>query len=362
MAFAALLKFLLVGMFATIGVNAAASQLQQVTNFGTNPTGVQMFVYRPPNVAASPALIIAMHYCTGTAQAFFQGTQLANLADQYGYIVIYPDAPDPGGCWDVHSDATLKHDAGGDSLAIASMVRYAIANYKVDATRVFATGTSSGAMMTDVLAGAYPDLFAAGSANAGVPYACFAGPNLWNNACATGTISKTPQQWGDLVRAGYPGYTGPRPRMQVWHGTADTTLSYNNFGEDIKQWTNVFGYSQTAASVQQNSPRSGWTRSIYGPNFQAISAQGVTHDIPYQDQEVLKWFGIIGGTTTLPPTTTPTGIPTTTPNPPVTTTTAAPGPQQTHWGQCGGTGWAGPTVCASPYTCVSSNQWYSQCL
>lgn len=33
-----------------------------------------------------------------------------------------------------------------------------------------------------------------------------------------------------------------------------------------------------------------------------------------------------------------------------------------HWGQCGGNGWTGPTVCESPYTCQKQNDWYSQCL
>lgn len=33
-----------------------------------------------------------------------------------------------------------------------------------------------------------------------------------------------------------------------------------------------------------------------------------------------------------------------------------------HWEQCGGNGWTGPTTCASPYTCTTVNQWYSQCL
>lgn len=31
------------------------------------------------------------------------------------------------------------------------------------------------------------------------------------------------------------------------------------------------------------------------------------------------------------------------------------------WGQCGGTGWSGPTACAVG-TCKFSNPWYSQCL
>ncbi|KAF8070451.1 acetyl xylan esterase [Lyophyllum atratum] len=353
-----LLALLTVAVLAVV-TNAAAGQLQQVTNFGTNPTGVQMFVYRPSNVAATPDLIVAIHYCTGTAQAYFTGTQYANLADKYGFIVIYPDAPDPGGCWDVHTTATLTHNSGGDSLAIASMIRYAISTYKVNPGRVFVTGTSSGAMMTNVLAGAYPDLFQAGAAFAGVPYGCFAGPDLWNNACATGTITKTAQQWGDLVRSGYPGYTGPRPKMQIWQGTQDTTLNYKNFAEGVKQWTNVFGYSTTPASTQQNSPLSGWTRSTYGPNFQAIIANGVDHNIPVQANDVLAWFGIPGsGTppTTTPPTTTP---PTTTPP---TTTTTVPGGQQAHWGQCGGAGWTGPTSCVAPYTCIAANQYYSQCL
>ncbi|KAH9474645.1 4-O-methyl-glucuronoyl methylesterase [Psilocybe cubensis] len=32
------------------------------------------------------------------------------------------------------------------------------------------------------------------------------------------------------------------------------------------------------------------------------------------------------------------------------------------YGQCGGTGWSGPTTCPSGWTCTFSNQWYSQCL
>ncbi|PFH52855.1 carbohydrate-binding module family 1 protein [Amanita thiersii Skay4041] len=340
-----MLSRLLVATLTVGGAFAAQGTLQQVTNFGSNPTNVGMFVYRPSSVRTSPALIVAMHYCTGTAQAYFSGTQYANLADQLGFIVIYPDAPDSGGCWDVHTNATLTHNAGGDSLGIASMVRYAITNYHVDPNRVFMTGTSSGAMMTNVLAGAYPDLFRAGAAFAGVPYGCFAGPDMWNTACAQGTLTKTAQQWGDLVFSGYPGYTGPRPKMQIWQGTLDTTLNYHNFGEGIKQWTDVFGYSTTPVSTQSNSPLPNWTRTTYGSNFQAISAAGVDHNIPVQANDVLAWFGITGGgSTTTPPS----------------STTTAPGAAQTHWGQCGGIGWTGPTTCAASYTCTVVNAYYFQ--
>lgn len=49
-----------------------------------------------------------------------------------------------GACWDVSSKATLTHGGGGDTQAISNMIKYAISQYKVDASRVFVTGGSSG--------------------------------------------------------------------------------------------------------------------------------------------------------------------------------------------------------------------------
>ena len=38
-----------------------ASTLTQFSGFGTNENGVGMFVYKPKNVAAKPALLVASH-------------------------------------------------------------------------------------------------------------------------------------------------------------------------------------------------------------------------------------------------------------------------------------------------------------
>lgn len=75
------------------------------------------------------------------------------------------------------------------------MARYAIKTYGISPDLVFMGGVSSGAMMTEVLAGAYPYLFKGGAAFAGVPYGCFAGSAMWNSQCADGTLTKTAQQW-----------------------------------------------------------------------------------------------------------------------------------------------------------------------
>jgi alpha-galactosidase len=43
-------------------------------------------------------------------------------------------------------------------------------------------------------------------------------------------------------------------------------------------------------------------------------------------------------------------------------TTGGSGCQSEKWGQCGGQGWSGCTVCAAGSTCKYSNDWYSQCV
>ncbi|MDP9841335.1 poly(hydroxyalkanoate) depolymerase family esterase [Streptosporangium lutulentum] len=291
---------------------ASSASLTEVTGFGTNPTNLRMHLYVPDRVAARPAIVVAVHYCTGSGPAFHSGTEFASLADRYGFIVIYPSATRSGSCFDVSSPQALRHDGGSDPVGIVSMVRYVQQRHNADPGQVYVTGASSGAMMTNVLLGAYPDVFKAGAAFMGVPFACFATTDgsSWNSACANGTLVRTPQQWGDLVRGAYPGYSGARPRMQLWHGTEDATLRYPNFQEEIKQWTNVHGLSQTPAFTDR--PQSNWTRTRYGGTgvnvaVEAISVQGVGHSLPTGGMALaaLQFFGLTDGPST-PPTPTPT--------------------------------------------------------
>jgi acetylxylan esterase len=90
-----------------------------------------------------------------------------------------------------------------------NFARYAAATYNGDASKVSITGTSSGAMITNVLLagidscfsvagessadgliGVPPNLFAAGAPFSGVPYGCFAGSGNWNSQCADRKLIK----------------------------------------------------------------------------------------------------------------------------------------------------------------------------
>jgi acetylxylan esterase len=105
-----------------------------------------MFIYVPTRLATNPPVIVAIHYCGGTAQAYFRGSPYAKLADQYGFLVIFPESSTS--CWDVSSKATLTHNGGGASNSIANMVTYTLQKYGANSGKVFVTGSSSGAMMT----------------------------------------------------------------------------------------------------------------------------------------------------------------------------------------------------------------------
>jgi acetylxylan esterase len=293
---------------------AAAASLQPVGNWGASgvPSYISMYIYVPDKVATDPPLLVVSHFCGGSASAVFgqaQGGGVVAAADKYGFIMIFPqttNAATSAKCWDVGSKASLTHDGGGDTQAVAEMVKYAVTTYKADADRVYATGDSSGAMMTQALLAVYPDVFKAGASFAGVPAGCWSdgwsAASNWGGTCATGNDIQTAQQWGDLVRGMYPGYTGHRPRVQLFHGDADPTINYKNFGEAIKEWTNVLGLGTSPTSTTtgltlgtHKATRQQWQDSCGYVVLDAFTSIGGDHgpsDALFDATYVIPFFGL----------------------------------------------------------------------
>ncbi|KAJ6559850.1 Alpha/Beta hydrolase protein [Mycena capillaripes] len=325
-------------------VAGLTSTLQQVAEFGINPTNVGMFVYVPTNVTANPAVIVAIHDCNGTAQTYFSYAPYAQYADTYGFIVIYPSSPNADTCWDVTSPATLTHDGSGDSQGIASMVSYAIPTYGADPTRIFVTGTASGGTMTNVLCAVYPDLFRAATAYSGAAAGCFVTTSSAPGSfCTVDDIVMDGNYWAGLVRAMYPGYTGAYPAIQVWYGETNFFNSFlTTYGlQSLEEWTGIFGYDTFDPQVKGYE---GYQKSIYGSSVQGIFSFDEVDPVPIHGDEDMAWFGI-------DPSLAPPVLPPPPPPPPVQ-----------HFGQCGGQGYTGSTVCVPPYTCVVNNAFFSQCL
>jgi acetylxylan esterase len=289
--------------------SAKAASLQQVSNWGVAglPSDVTMYAYVPDKVASNPPILTLIHYCGGTASSVFgqaQGGGIISAADQYGFILVVPSS---GRCWDVESDKAWTRDGGGDSQAIKQMVTYAIGKYGANANRVYSTGDSSGGMMTELLLALYPDIFKAGSAFAGMPAGC-RGANEsgtttgYSGACAGGNVTHTPQEWGDIVDKMDPGYTGHRPRVQLFHGDADGTINYKNFGEAIKEWTDVLGLATNPTSTTANitlgthqATRQQWNNACGYPVLDGFTSIGGDHgpsDALFKAQYVIPFLGL----------------------------------------------------------------------
>jgi poly(3-hydroxybutyrate) depolymerase len=83
-------------------------QFQKVNDFNAGPTKVGMYVYLPKTLAKPAPIIVAVHHCQGTAQAYSSESQLMPQADKHGIILIFPNSKSSGGCFDVASDASMS--------------------------------------------------------------------------------------------------------------------------------------------------------------------------------------------------------------------------------------------------------------
>jgi cellulase/cellobiase CelA1 len=112
------------------------------------------------------------------------------------------------------------------------------------------------------------------------------------------------------------GRSGARRRFRVRRGEAQGPAlarhggrNYANFGEEIKQWTNVLGVSQTPTST--DTPQAGWTRTRYAAadstvEVEAYSIAGAGHVLPLTGMaaDAIQFFGLNSTTTSPPPPTT----------------------------------------------------------
>ncbi|AEO61799.1 carbohydrate esterase family 1 protein [Thermothelomyces thermophilus ATCC 42464] len=243
------------GVVLLAGQEVFAVQLTRVDYPNNATSRAEMYIYVPDNVVESPPLVVVVLLGPGVLPK--RGDPVAAGVGQQGVHHAVAVVSERGG--------------GGDSQAIADMILHAVAEYGADAARVYLTGGSSGAMMGNVHG---RDVAA------------------WNNTCSGGRSRASPEQWGNVVRDMYPGYEGPRPKMQIWHGSADSTLAPANYEETIKQWTNVFGVSQEPTNSVENYPAPNYRTDDYGENVQGIFANGVGHSVPANLTASEAWFGL----------------------------------------------------------------------
>lgn len=222
----------------------AAVPLEKVGSFGANPGGLNMYVYRPAALPAHPAVVVALHGCTQSAQVYADNSGLTTFADRHGFVLVLAEttsANNISSCFNWFQ-TTDNRRGQGEAASIRQMVAHAESAYGADAARTYVTGLSAGGGMAAVMLAAYPDVFEAGAVIAGLPYDCTKDTGALT--CMDPGVDRTPAVWAQRVRDAYPGYAGPWPRVAVWHGDNDPKVVPKNADELRDQWTAVHGVDQ----------------------------------------------------------------------------------------------------------------------
>lgn len=297
--------------------------LQRVSNFGSNPGGLNMFKYVPANLPAGAPLVVAMHACTQSASAY-ENAGWNDLADQHGFAVLYPEQTsinNPAGCFNWGGegyvgprDTSNLQRGQGEGQSILQMIDRMATDDGIDVNQVFMMGHSGGAAQVALMVALYPDRFQGGGIIAGIPFYCTT-ELLEVSGCLNPGVNRTPQQWGDLARMGFPGYSGAWPRLTIWHGSGDTTVAIRNQTEILEQFTNLYGIDGTADS--SSTIGSATVENYDGANgtlIQTVTLPGFGHGTPVVPgsgcgrtgsffltsdvcavEEMAKFWGLIGG-------------------------------------------------------------------
>lgn len=149
----------------------------------SSPLGSRSYwLYTPRGTWTGPLpMVVFLHGCIETAQQAATATHFDTLADQYGFVVVYPQqnvTPDSSapasdgngiGCWNWF--LPQDQQAGSDEPAIITgLAQEAAKRVGADTNRIYVEGISAGADMAVILGATYPQVYAAVGALAGCAY------------------------------------------------------------------------------------------------------------------------------------------------------------------------------------------------
>lgn len=192
-------------------------------------------VFVPTKPATPTPLVVMLHGCTQTAEAFADATRMDEVAEKNGFVVAYPEQSAGTIATRCFRWYELAHQArgAGEPQELADAAEAVRAAHAVDPERVYVAGLSAGAAMSVILGATYPDRFTAIGVVAGVEYK--------GATSIAGTFSVAqgggpdPEQQGSLARDAMGPRARPLPAF-VLHGTADAVLAKVNGDQVAAQW------------------------------------------------------------------------------------------------------------------------------
>jgi len=231
-------------------------------------------LYVPHNYThgRSTPLLVALHGCTQDPDNFAAGTRFNTLADQYNFLVLYPQqnsTNNAGMCWNWFLPSNQARGRGEPAL-LAGMIDHIASHYTVDSDRVFIAGMSAGAAMAVIMGACYPDYFAAIGVHSGLEYKAATNPVGAQIAMRRGGPDPALQGKLAYLSAGSASRVLP---VIVFHGTRDETVAPINGDQVIQQFASTNDYaddgiangsvSATPSSIETGQVPNGYSYTLY---------------------------------------------------------------------------------------------------
>jgi poly(hydroxyalkanoate) depolymerase family esterase len=233
-------NILFVVLLCTVFTTKSQTGLTEITQFGNNPGNLLFFIHKPAIKKNKMPLVVALHGCNQDVATIAKQSGWNKLADENGFIVIYPQQRffnNPSSCFNWFNEKDISRNSG-ESGSIKQMIDYMCDSFSIDKSKIFAYGLSAGAVMTSALLADYPEVFNSGAILAGGPFFTNSNPL----SAMSGMVQpkkRSSKEWGEMVIKQNPAYSGKFPRVIIVHGKKDIVVDPENSYQLIKQWAYV---------------------------------------------------------------------------------------------------------------------------
>ena len=196
----------------------------------------QYLVFVPASYrgAANVPLVVVLHGCSTSASQQAVASGYAQVAEQRGFIVLYPDVDAAdlahGGCWKGIWDPGAEGQGRGDAGAIAAMTREVVGTWRIDPGRVYVIGISAGGFESSILGASYPDVYAAIGIHSGAAYT-----RVELGCLAEGVSPSTTATLAHAALGAMAAHARAIPVI-VFHGDQDEVVPYRCGEQALHQW------------------------------------------------------------------------------------------------------------------------------